>query len=71
MTKMHKFVVYAIDFNDEGVTFEDISNDIRNASHWWSGPVFYKGSVDIGEFDDDHPINKKHEEILVESYFKK
>ncbi len=53
--KVHKLEVMVLDFEDVGV--DDISVMIRNLKYV-TACVMSSKSVDIGEWDDGHPLNK-------------
>jgi hypothetical protein len=50
--KVHKFVVYAFDHEGHGQEEIEFSLD-QCGIH----TIFFEGSADIGEWDDDHELN--------------
>jgi len=72
MSKMHKIVLYIIETNNEEYPIDDYVDELDylellNAAIV-ANPV---GTVDIGEWSDDHPLNKPGNEHLYEEYMKK
>ena len=67
--KMHKFEIYVIDFEDYGPgSFENEVSMLNNVLVHQD----YQGTADIGEWDDDHPLNFTDTKIeKFREYFKK
>ena len=66
--KAYKFEVVVIDFESYGE--EEIKRQIED-SKYLSTHVKPKGSADIGEWHDDHPLNKSatHEQAYSDLVF--
>jgi hypothetical protein len=64
---MHRVVLYVKDLNEEN-THEGLRNTFRNNKYPEFVTVGDIRTVDIGEFEDDHPLNKIGSDH--ESYFK-
>jgi len=62
--KLHKYTVYVLYFERYGV--DDHATMIDNAVD--HATVIYSGTAEIGDWEDDHPINTG--ERSHESYFK-
>lgn len=71
MAKMHRIVLYVIDHADQHISPAAVIDEIRNHRHGYLGEVVVKGqhdgTVDIGPWHDDHPLNKLDSE--PEDYF--
>ena len=53
--KMHKFEIHVLDFEDRGPEqYEEMLKYVRHIV----GKVFHVDTADIGEWSDDHPLNK-------------
>lgn len=66
--KMHKFVVYVFDFEERGVAQSRLQFECMDQHN----TVFFIKSADIGEWQDDHPLNRRSSnEELFESYIQK
>jgi hypothetical protein len=64
--KLHKFVVYAFDFENLGPTECQAHLD----SKYLIERTFYNGSVDIGEWSDEHELNQtKSNQLTFDRYF--
>lgn len=74
--KVHKFTVYAMDLNgecgrDEEGVIDSMKWELRNQRYFHS-KVVHEGSADIGEWDDDHPLNlTSSTKEDFENYFEK
>lgn len=67
--KVHKFTVYVYDHDDYGP--EEAAAEIENIRNVVSA-IFPHGSADVGEWDDNHPLNRyKGEEDFAAYHFKK
>lgn len=57
---IHKFTVYVIDFDEIGAEeAKDIFENARYPNHCMSPKVHEIKTVDIGEWYDDNPLNRK------------
>ena len=65
--KMHRLVVYVVDFNDSGIS--DICSLIEEVH---GAKVEEADTTDIGEWSDDHELNRSHcgSEITHAKYFR-
>lgn len=64
--EVHKFTVYALDF--EGYGAKEIERSFDHGS--LSARVFYNGSADIGKWEDDHELNKAGStQLTFDKYF--
>lgn len=54
MSSVHKVTMYVVDIDD---SFNENELEILfDRTDWWSRYIKFK-SADIGEFEDDHPLN--------------
>ena len=58
--KVHKVELLVIDFDNVGDEIKDILEGARYPNHCISPEVKKITTVDIGEWDDDHPLNLKN-----------
>lgn len=66
--KLHKFTVYVFDHDDIGV--EEITYHLDSVKYLTTA-VFHNMTTDIGEWDDDHPLNKNSaDQLTFDEYFK-
>lgn len=66
--KLHKLTVYIFDHDEYGP--EEYRTLIEDHKHITSH-VIIEGTADIGEWDDDHPLNKHSaNQLTFEEYFK-
>lgn len=66
--KMHKFTLYILDTEDYGKEeYEAILHNLRHVT----GLVHYDDTSDIGEWSDDHPLNKTSKKSEHDEYFSK
>lgn len=66
--KMYKFTVYAFDFEDYGV--EEAYRQLDNMKYLMT-TVYHQGTADIGEWHDDHELNKSsRSQLTFDKYFK-
>jgi len=70
MTKMYLLEVYVIDHENMGL--ESIKDEIENGSKYINPNVMAAGEADIGEWEDDHILNKSATPVSVyRKYFEK
>jgi len=57
--KAHKVVLTIVDFDDLGADqIKEVIENQRWPNHCISPSVFSMTTADVGEWDDDHPLNK-------------
>jgi hypothetical protein len=67
MLKLHKFTVYAFDFENWGAA--DHKAMLEQHKHMMI-TAFHNGTTDIGEWDDDHELNKSDRpQLTFDKYF--
>jgi hypothetical protein len=65
--KVHKFTMYA--FDHEGYGHKSCMASFDHGSMIVNG--FYEGSAEIGEWADDHPLNRAGcNQLTFDKYFK-
>jgi len=62
--KAYKLEILVIDFDQVGDDIKSIIEDARYPNHCISPDVMSIQSVDIGEWSDDHPLNKRDQRVV-------
>ena len=70
MTKMYKLTVYVIDINNEGIGMSEIMGELEGSNDHVFINAIPEGTVNIGKWDDDHPLNDATSDSF-EEYFQK
>lgn len=78
MAKMTKLILYVIDYNETGAGPQDLISELREQRRGYLGEsgihAVEAGVVEIGEWHDDHPLNKRdadHEKYFGECIWDK
>ena len=70
--KIYKLEIMIIDFDDVGDEITSLIENVRYPNHCLSSTVMDIKSVDIGEWDDDNPLNNNNtNKAEYERLFKK
>lgn len=70
MAKLHKVQFYILDYNNNFRTLGDLENYINCTIRYGLPEHVHVTSTDIGEWDDDHPLNQVDcPESEYEKYF--
>lgn len=68
--KVHKFTVFVFDFEDYG--HKEFENAMDCLSNLGASRIFFNGSAEVGEWEDDHELNKAgSNQLTFEKYFKR
>lgn len=66
--KMHKFEIHVLDFEDRGPEqYEEMLKYVRHIV----GQNFHVGTTDIGNWSDDHELNKTKNPEVWNKYYDK
>jgi len=65
--KAYKLEILVIDFDEVGVGIPEMIENAKYPNHCISPHVMSVQEADIGEWDDEHPLNKR---ATMKEYFK-